>query len=89
MEILNFKFSLLFTKMWNHRTSVVFNDEGLCLQKSLSVHWHGFYLIMGFCVSWLVVTGFRFIIASWMLGFLLGLLFGGYVWCWVCLFVSW
>ena len=89
MEILNFKFLLLFTKMWNHRTSFVFNNGGLCLQNSLSVRWHGFYLILGFCVSWLVVTGVGFIIGSWMLGFLLGLLFGGYVWYWVCLFVGW
>ena len=57
----------------------VFNNGGLCLQNSLSVRWHGFYLILGFCVSWLVVTGVGFIIGSWMLGFLLGLLFGGYV----------
>ena len=89
MEILNFKFSLLFTKMWNHRTGVVFNNGGLCLQNSLSVRWHGFYLILGFCVSSLVVTGVGFVIGSWMLGFLLGLLFGGYVWYWVCLFVGW
>ena len=56
---------------------------------TLSVCWHGFYLILGFCVSWLVVTGVGFIIGSWMLGFSLGLLFGGYVWYWVCLFVGW
>ena len=61
----------------------------LCLQNSLSVCWHGFYLILGFCVSWLVVTGVGFVIGSCMLGFLLGLLFGGYVWYWVCLFVGW
>ena len=32
MEILNFKFSLLFTKMWNHRTIFVFNNGGLCFK---------------------------------------------------------
>ena len=26
---------------------------------------------------------------SWVLGLVLGLLFGGYVWYWVCLFVGW
>ena len=51
MEILNFKFSLLFTKMWNHRTIFVFNNGGLCLQNSLSVRWHGFYLLWGLCIS--------------------------------------
>ena len=58
------------------------------MQNSLSVHWHGFYLIWGFCVSWLVVTGVGFIIGSWMLGFLLvcylGVMFGiGFVCLWV------
>ena len=58
------------------------------MQNSLSVRWHGFYLILGICVSWLVVTGVGFIIGSWMLGFLLGLLFGvmfgiGFVCLWV------
>ena len=50
------------------------------MQNSLSVCWHGFYLILGFCVSWLVVTGVGFIIGSWMLGFYwvcyLGVMFG-------------
>ena len=78
MEIFNFKFSLLFTKMWNHGTSLVFNNGGLCLQNSLSVRLHGFYLLLGLCVSWLVVTGVGFILS-----------FGGYVWYWVCLFVGW
>ena len=89
MEILNFKFSLLFTKMSNHGTSFVFNNGGLCLQNSLSVRWHGFYLLLGLCVSWLVVTGVGFIFGSWVLGLVLGLSFGGYVWYWVCLFVGW
>ena len=41
------------------------------------------------CVSWLVVTGVGFIFGSWVLGLVLGLSFGGYVWYWVCLFVGW
>ena len=92
MEILNFKFSRLFhfysqnVEPW---TSFVFNNGGLCLQNSLSVHWHGFYLLLGLCVSWLVVTGVGFIFGSWVLGLVLGLSFGGYVWYWVCLFVGW
>ena len=60
---------------------VLLSIMGDCVCKIVSsVCWHGFYLILGFCVSWLVVTGVGFIIGSWMLGFLLGLLFGGYVW---------
>ena len=43
----------------------------------------------GLCVCCLVVTGVGFIFGSWVLGLVLGLLFGGYVWCWVCLFVGW
>ena len=58
------------------------------MQNSLSVRWHGFYLILGFCVSWLVVTGVGFIIGSWMLGSYwvcyLGVMFGvGFVCLWV------
>ena len=58
------------------------------MQNSLSVRCHGFYLILGFCVSWLVVTGVGFIIGSWMLGFYwvcyLGVMFGiGFVCLWV------
>ena len=73
MEILNFKFSLLFTKIWNHGTSFVFNNGGLCLQNSLSVRLHGFYLLLGLCVSWLVVTWVGFIFGSWVLCLVLGL----------------
>ena len=69
---------------------VLFSIMGdLCLQNSLSVRWHGFYLLLGFCVYWLVVTGVGFIFGSWVLGLLLGLLFGDYVWYWVCLFMGW
>ena len=75
--------------MWNHGTSFVFNNGGLCLQNSLSVRWHGFYLLLSLCVSWLVVTGVGFIFGSWVLGLVLGLSFGGYVWYRVCLFVGW
>ena len=31
-----------------------------------------------------MVTGVGFIFGSWVLGLVLGLLFGGYVWYWVC-----
>ena len=41
------------------------------------------------CVSWLVVTGVGFMFGSWVLGLVLGLLFGAYVWYCVCLFVGW
>ena len=61
----------------------------LCLLNSLSVRWHGFYLLLGLGVCWLVVTGVGFFWGSWVLGLVLGLLFGGYVWYWVCLFVGW
>ena len=54
---------------------------------SLSVRWHGFYLLLGLVVCWLVVNGVGFFWGSWVLGLVLGLLFGGYVWYWVCLFV--
>ena len=47
------------------------------MQNSLSACWHGFYLLSGLCVSWLVVTGVGFIFCSWVLGLVLGLLFGG------------
>ena len=36
-----------------------------------------------------MVTGVGFIFCSWVLGLVLGLLFGGYVWYLVCLFVGW
>ena len=58
------------------------------MQNSLSVRWHGFYLLLGLCVSWLVVTGVGFVFSSLGLGLVLGLLFGGYVWYWVCLYVG-
>ena len=51
---------------------------GLCFQNSLSVLWHGFCLLLGLSVSWLVFI---------CIGFFL--VVGGYVWCWVCLFVGW
>ena len=57
------------------------------MQNSLSVCWHGFYLILGFCVSCLVVTGVGFIIGSWMLGFLTGFVIWGLCLVLVCLFV--
>ena len=41
------------------------------------------------CVSWLVVIGIGFVFGSWVLGSVVGLLVGGYVWHWVCLFVGW
>ena len=66
---------------------VLLSIMGDCVCKI--VCWHGFYLLLGLCVSWLVVTGVGFIFGSWVLGLVLGLLFGGYVWCWVCLFVGW
>ena len=59
------------------------------MQNSLSVLWHGFCLLLGLCVSWLVVIGIGFVFGSWVLGLVVGLLVGGYVWYWVCLFVGW
>ena len=56
------------------------------MQNSLSVRWHGFYLILGFCVSWLVVTGVGFIIGCWVSYWVcyLGVMFGiGFVCLWV------
>ena len=58
------------------------------MHNSLSVRLHGFYLLLGLCVSWLVVTGVGLVFGSGVLGLVLGLLFGGYVWYWVCLFVG-
>ena len=59
------------------------------MQNSLSVLWHGFCLLLGMSVSWLVVIGIGFVFGSWVLGLVVGLLVGGYVWYWVCLFVGW
>ena len=40
---------------------------GDCVCKIVfSVCWHGFYLLLGLCVSWLVVTGVGFIFCSWV-----------------------
>ena len=39
-------------------------------------------------VGWWLL-GLGFFLGSWVLGLVLGLLFGGYVWYWVCLFVGW
>ena len=55
---------------------------------SLSVRWHGFYLLLGLGVCWLVVTGVGFFWGGWVLGLVLGLLFGfmfgiGFVCLWV------
>ena len=88
-SILNLHFYSQKCGKYSHGTSFVFNNGGLCLQNSLSVRWHGFYLLLGLCVSWLVVTGVGFVFGSGVLGLVLGLLFGGYVWYWVCLFVGW
>ena len=51
--------------------------------------WHGFCLLLGVSVSWLVVIGIGFVFGRWVLGFVVGLLVGGYVWYWICLFVGW
>ena len=95
-EIFLWKYSILNSHLqsqkfgkYNHGTSFAFNNGGLCLLNSLSVRWHGFYLLLGLCVCWLVVTGVGFFWGGWVLGLVLGLLFGGYVWYWVCLFVGW
>ena len=68
---------------------VFFSIMGNCLQNSLSIFWHGFCLLLGLCVSWLVVVGIGFVFGSWVIGLVVGLLVGGYVWYWVCLFVGW
>ena len=60
------------------------------MQNSLSVRWHGFYLLLGLCVSCLVVTGVGLVFGSWVLGLVLGLLFGGVMFGigFVCLWVG-
>ena len=64
----------------------LFSNGRLCLQNSLSVLCHGFCLLFGLCVSWLVVIGIGFVFGSWVLGLVVGLLVGGYVWYWgLCL----
>ena len=63
-SILNLHLQSQKCRKYNHKTSFVFNNGGLCLQNSLSVCWHGFYLLSGLCVSWLVVTGVGFIFCS-------------------------
>ena len=46
-----------------------------------------YFWICVFLGWWLLGLGFFF--RRWVLGLVLGLLFGGYVWYWVCLFVGW
>ena len=41
-------------------------------------------LILGLSVFWLVVNCTGFVFHSWVLGLVVGLLVGGYVWYWVC-----
>ena len=49
----------------------------------------GFCLLLGLSVSWLVVISAGFVFHSWVLGMVVGLLVGGYVRYWVCVFVGW
>ena len=65
-SILNLHFYSQICGKYNHGASFVFNNGGSCLQNSLSVRWHGFYLLLGLCVSWLVVTGVGFVFGSWV-----------------------
>ena len=51
---------------------------GLCLQNSLLVHWHGFCLLLGLSVSWLVFVCSGFF-GSWGLRLVLGLCVCGLV----------
>ena len=61
-SILNLHFYSQICGKYNHGASFVFNNGALCLQNSLSVRWHEFYLLLGLCVSWLVVTGVGFVL---------------------------
>ena len=76
--------------MWkyNHKTSFVFNNGGLCLQNSLSVRLHGFYLILGFVFLgwWLLGLGLLLGVGCWVSYWVcyLGVMFGiGFVCLWV------
>ena len=48
-----------------------------------------FCLTLSLSVFWLVVSRTGFVFHSWVLGLVVGLLVGGYVWYWVCVFVGW
>ena len=62
------------------------------MQNSLSVRWHGFYLILGFCVSWwwLLGLGLLLVVGCWVSYWVcyLGVMFGiGFVCLWVGMYV--
>ena len=63
-SILNLHFYSQKCGKYNHGTSFVFNNGGLCLQNSLSVRWHGFYLLLGFVFLgwWLLGLGLFLIV---------------------------